>query len=160
MSSSTKMTAASAASRRGVGVGEEDCGAGRGVDAVISNSSATFASSPDSQTFRDLLIFEERLKQNAARLLRRKKKYQTFLALLLLAIAFFGYQVLFHEHPAPLSRSSLHGMRDRERDWEDEAAKATLLRYFNVSILLVLATMLSLFFASGMYAERITAANK
>lgn len=31
----------------------------------------------DSQTFRDLLIFEERLKQNAARLVKRKKKYQS-----------------------------------------------------------------------------------
>jgi hypothetical protein len=34
------------------------------------------------------------------------------------------------------------------------------LHYLTVTILLVTATMLFLFFASGMYAERITAANK
>lgn len=110
---------------------------------------AGFAPAPDSQTFRDLLIFEERLKQNAARLLRRKKKYQAFLCLVVVAIAFFGYQVLYHGHSSPHHHEQGH-----------EAAAATLLRYVNVSILLVLATMLSLFFASGMYAERITAANK
>ena len=31
----------------------------------------------DSQTFRDLLIFEERLKQSATRLQKRKKKYES-----------------------------------------------------------------------------------
>lgn len=119
---------------------------------MMSSSSDTaqkragFAPAADSQTFRDLLIFEERLKQNAARLLRRKKKYQAFLCLVVVAIAFFGYQVLYHGHS--------------HHEQGTEAAAATLLRYVNVSILLVLATMLSLFFASGMYAERITAANK
>jgi hypothetical protein len=34
------------------------------------------------------------------------------------------------------------------------------LHYLNVTVLLVTGTMLFLFFASGMYAERITAANK
>jgi hypothetical protein len=40
-----------------------------------------FAHSPvppmDSHTYRDLLIFEERLKQNASRLQKRKKKYES-----------------------------------------------------------------------------------
>jgi hypothetical protein len=36
-----------------------------------------FNPTADAQTFRDLLIFEERLKQNAARLVKRKKKYQS-----------------------------------------------------------------------------------
>lgn len=31
---------------------------------------------PSTAAFRDLLIFEERLKQNAARLKNRKQKYQ------------------------------------------------------------------------------------
>ncbi|UZJ54256.1 hypothetical protein CBS101457_003576 [Exobasidium rhododendri] len=90
----------------------------------------------DSQTYRDLLIFEERLKQNAARLVKRKKKYQTFLVLLCATISFFAYTVFLDP-----------------QEWQP-------LHYLNVSILLVTGTMLFLFFASGMYAERITAANK
>lgn len=35
-----------------------------------------YAPPPSTAAFRDLLIFEERLKQNAARLQERKKKYQ------------------------------------------------------------------------------------
>jgi hypothetical protein len=43
-----------------------------------SNSPAeSFQPTADTQTYRDLLIFEERLKQNAARLVKRKKKYQS-----------------------------------------------------------------------------------
>lgn len=38
--------------------------------------SQAFTPALDAQTFRDLLIFEERLKQNAARLQSRKKKYE------------------------------------------------------------------------------------
>jgi len=34
-----------------------------------------FAPAPEPAAFRDLLIFEERLKQNAARLIRRRRKY-------------------------------------------------------------------------------------
>jgi len=37
----------------------------------------SFHPTADTQTYRDLLIFEERLKQNAARLVKRKKKYQS-----------------------------------------------------------------------------------
>lgn len=35
-----------------------------------------FTPMPSTAAFRDLLIFEERLKQNAARLKNRKQKYQ------------------------------------------------------------------------------------
>lgn len=66
---------------------------GGGIDTQGPNAAAT-PPTPDGATFRDLLIFEERLKQNAARLLRRKKKYQTLLALLSAAILFLSYHVL------------------------------------------------------------------
>ncbi|CAO1629225.1 unnamed protein product [Parajaminaea phylloscopi] len=94
------------------------------------------APAPDGATFRDLLIFEERLKQNAARLLRRKRKYQTTLALLCSAILFLSYHVLL----VPKSYVPLH--------------------YAQLALLVVCCTTLFLFFASGMYAERIVAANR
>lgn len=91
---------------------------------------------PDGPTFRDLLIFEERLKQNAARLLRRKRKYQTTLALLCGVILFLAYHVAF----IPKAYPPLH--------------------YAQLACLVVSSTTLFLFFASGMYAERIVAANR
>ena len=94
--------------------------------------------SADAQTYRDLLIFEERLKQNAARLIKRKKKYQTFLVLLCGSIGLFSYYVF---------------IRPPSTEWQ-------ALHYLNVTCLLITATMLLLFFASGLYSERIIAANK
>ncbi|CAO1619750.1 unnamed protein product [Sympodiomycopsis kandeliae] len=91
----------------------------------------------DGATFRDLLIFEERLKQNAARLLRRKRKYQTILTLLCFAILCLSYRVLFHQ-TSPL----------------------LLICYMEQGLLIVCCTTLFLFFASGMYNERIVAANR
>lgn len=41
------------------------------------SSNGGYFPASDAQTYRDLLIFEERLKQNAARLIKRKKKYQS-----------------------------------------------------------------------------------
>lgn len=101
-----------------------------------SPNPAAKAPTPDGATFRDLLIFEERLKQNAARLLRRKQKYQTMLALLSGAILFLSYHVLL----VPKSYPPLH--------------------YAQLTLLVVCCTILFLFFASGMYAERIVAANR
>ncbi|PWN32619.1 uncharacterized protein FA14DRAFT_126497, partial [Meira miltonrushii] len=100
------------------------------------SGSVPYYPSADAQTYRDLLIFEERLKQNAARLVKRRKKYQTFLVLLCGAIGLFSYYVFV------------------------QPSKWQPLHYLNVTVLLITATMLLLFFASGMYAERITAANK
>lgn len=100
------------------------------------SGSVPYYPSADAQTYRDLLIFEERLKQNAARLVKRRKKYQTFLVLLCGAIGLFSYYVFV-----------------QPSEWQP-------LHYLNVTVLLITATMLLLFFASGMYSERITAANK
>ncbi|TFY51097.1 hypothetical protein EVJ58_g10741 [Rhodofomes roseus] len=48
----------------------------------------------DAATYRDLLLFEERLKTNAASLNRRKHRYQLFLAQLLVIITFLASEVL------------------------------------------------------------------
>lgn len=112
-----------------------------GQNSVVRGIVSPFGSAPyhpagDPQTYRDLLIFEERLKQNAARLQKRRTKYQTFLVLLCAAIGSSSYYVFI-----------------KPAQWQP-------LHYLNVTVLLITATMLLLFFASGMYAERITAANK
>lgn len=46
------------------------------LDWLRNNRSGGFAPESGAAAFRDLLIFEERLKQNAARLHKRKHKYQ------------------------------------------------------------------------------------
>ncbi len=48
-----------------------------GTSSRRSTHHESAAPSPDSQTFRDLLIFEERLKQSASRLQKRKRKYES-----------------------------------------------------------------------------------
>lgn len=48
----------------------------------------------DIKTYRDLLIFEERLKQNMARLKKRKQKYQLFLSCLVTGIIWLSFRVL------------------------------------------------------------------
>ncbi|EPQ25738.1 uncharacterized protein PFL1_06732 [Pseudozyma flocculosa PF-1] len=90
----------------------------------------------DANTYRDLLIFEERLKQNAARLEARKNKYESLLAVFVGFIVFLSYHVFI----------------DRK--------ESVPLHYFILSLLLICLTTLFLFFASGMHAERIRAANK
>ncbi|KAN0061872.1 hypothetical protein ACQY0O_005866 [Thecaphora frezii] len=95
-----------------------------------------YTPSPDANTYRDLLIFEERLKQNAARLHARKNKYETLLAVFVGFVLFLSYHVFI----------------DRK--------ESVPLHYFILSLLLICLTTLFLFFASGMHAERIRAANK
>ncbi|KAI0001556.1 hypothetical protein BJV77DRAFT_958231, partial [Russula vinacea] len=50
----------------------------------------------DPATYRDLLLFEERLKTNALILNRRKSRYQFFLVQLIFAIIFLLCEVLLH----------------------------------------------------------------
>ncbi|PWN97203.1 hypothetical protein FA09DRAFT_361479 [Tilletiopsis washingtonensis] len=96
-----------------------------------------FAPAPEPAAFRDLLIFEERLKQNAARLIRRRRKYGVILSVLLLLVAYLSYRVFLLPPPA-----------------------FQPLHYAQSGGLLFAATTVFLFFASGMYAERIGAANR
>ncbi|TFY54353.1 hypothetical protein EVJ58_g8915, partial [Rhodofomes roseus] len=58
------------------------------------SSGRDFQPAYDAATYRDLLLFEERLKTNAASLNRRKHRYQLFLAQLLVIITFLASEVL------------------------------------------------------------------
>ncbi|KAJ9474701.1 F-box domain-containing protein [Pseudozyma hubeiensis] len=95
-----------------------------------------FHPAADAATFRDLLIFEERLKQNAARLQARKRKYEMLL---------FGFVsfILCLSHLVVISPRS-----------------SVFLQYSLAAVLMICLTTLFLFFASGMHAERIRSANK
>lgn len=95
-----------------------------------------FHPAADAATFRDLLIFEERLKQNAARLQARKRKYEMLL---------FGFVsfILCLSHFVVISPRS-----------------SVFLQYSLAAVLMICLTTLFLFFASGMHAERIRSANK
>lgn len=109
---------------------------GRSQHRESNESEEPFHPSADAATFRDLLIFEERLKQNAARLQARKRKYEILL---------FGFVtfILGLSHLVVVSpRSSI------------------FLQYSLAAVLLICLTTLFLFFASGMHAERIRSANK
>ncbi|GAA5925818.1 uncharacterized protein JCM15063_005128 [Sporobolomyces koalae] len=83
------------------------------------------------ESYKDLLIFEERLKQNAERLQKQRRKYQGFLVSLVAVIAYLAYFVLL--------QPSIY----------------SLVHYSNVACLLVAATTLVLFFATGMYSDKI-----
>ena len=95
-----------------------------------------FYPAADAATFRDLLIFEERLKQNAARLQARKRKYEMLLFGFVCFILCLAYLVVISP------RSSV------------------FLQYSLAAVLMICLTTLFLFFASGMHAERIRSANK
>ncbi|GAA6011959.1 hypothetical protein JCM11491_000117 [Sporobolomyces phaffii] len=88
------------------------------------------------ESFKDLLIFEERLKQNAERLQKQRRKYQGFLMSLIAVILYLAYLVLV--------QPSIY----------------SLVHYSNVACLLVAATTLVLFFATGMYTDKIAYAYK
>ncbi|CAD6973219.1 unnamed protein product, partial [Tilletia controversa] len=103
--------------------------------------------------FRDLLIFEERLKQAAARYTRRKRKYQTLLTFLLAATLTSAYHA---------AASSPHwtdrALTPPERTYYTHADGAAMLRYYLwVGLFLFFSTTTFLFFASGLYSERIAA---
>ncbi|KAH8551071.1 Spo7-like protein-domain-containing protein [Umbelopsis sp. PMI_123] len=90
----------------------------------------------DTATYRDLVIFEERLRGNMRRLQRRKKKYEAILVLFVVLIAYFSYAVFIH--PSSIS----------------------LLVIFNKICLFGVVMLSFLFFWSGMYREKIVYAAK
>ncbi|KAM0752325.1 hypothetical protein T439DRAFT_205579 [Meredithblackwellia eburnea MCA 4105] len=98
--------------------------------------SAPFSPHPNRETYKDLLIFEERLKQNAERLQKQRRKYEAFLFSLVLIILYLAYSVFV----IPSIYSLVH--------------------YGNVTMFLVSLVTLVLFFATGMYNEKITYAYK
>ncbi|KAF8318810.1 uncharacterized protein EI90DRAFT_2941518, partial [Cantharellus anzutake] len=92
---------------------------------------------------RDLLLFEERLKVNVARLRRKKRKYQS--------LSFFRNHCyldrLAEAHPVLLLPLDNH-------------PHIVVSPYITQSAFLIALTTLILFYASGLYAEKISYANR
>ncbi|KAI0759281.1 hypothetical protein BD413DRAFT_598302 [Trametes elegans] len=112
----------------------------------------------DAATYRDLLLFEERLKTNAASLNRRKHRYQFFLLQLLLIIAFLLCEVLLQTNLLGLPYKWL--LCRLLPDIYTADTEVRVHPYFASGLLFVSVTTLVLFFASGMYSEKIGYANK
>ncbi|ORE05772.1 hypothetical protein BCV72DRAFT_256645 [Rhizopus microsporus var. microsporus] len=87
-------------------------------------------------TYRDLVIFEERLKGNMTRLLKRKRKYEALLVALFIFLAYFFYAVFI------------------------DPSKIFTVHLINTIALLTVAGGLVFFYRSGMYSEKIIYAQK
>ncbi|KAJ7030826.1 hypothetical protein C8F04DRAFT_714126 [Mycena alexandri] len=114
----------------------------------------------DVATYRDLLLFEERLKTTAASLQRRKSRYQLFLFQLLLVIAFLLTEVLLPPHISLLAIPCKMALQRLLPDIYTEDTKVRIHPYFTTGLLFVSVTTLVLFFASGTYSDKIAYANK
>ncbi|KAJ7489528.1 hypothetical protein FB451DRAFT_1225154 [Mycena latifolia] len=114
----------------------------------------------DVATYRDLLLFEERLKTTAASLQRRKSRYQLFLFQLLLVIAFLLAEVLLPPDISLLAIPWKLALRRVLPDIYKEDTEVHIHPYFSSGLLFVSVTTLALFFASGTYADKISYANK
>ncbi|KAI0357972.1 hypothetical protein OH77DRAFT_1519253 [Trametes cingulata] len=120
--------------------------------------SGSFYPPNDAATYRDLLLFEERLKTNAASLNRRKRRYQLFLLQLLIIIAFLLCEVLLQTNFLGVPYKWV--LRQVLPDIYTEDTEVRVHPYFASGMLFVSVTTLVLFFASGMYSEKIGYANK
>ncbi|KAI8971346.1 Spo7-like protein-domain-containing protein, partial [Pilobolus umbonatus] len=90
----------------------------------------------DQATYRDLVIFEERIRGNMTRLLKRKRKYEALLVSLFILLAYFFYAVFV------------------------DPSKIFMVHLVNTVALLSVAGGLVFFYRSGMYAEKIVYAQK
>ncbi|KAI0686583.1 hypothetical protein C8Q76DRAFT_761539 [Earliella scabrosa] len=124
----------------------------------LHSPTGSFYPPNDAATYRDLLLFEERLKTNAASLNRRKRRYQLFLLQLLLIIAFLLCEVLLQTNMLGIPyKWILHQVLP---ELYPEDAVVRVHPYFASGLLFVSVTTLVLFFASGMYSEKIGYANR
>ncbi|KAJ6567676.1 hypothetical protein DFH09DRAFT_1363291 [Mycena vulgaris] len=114
----------------------------------------------DVATYRDLLLFEERLKTTAASLQRRKSRYQLFLFQLLLVIVFLLAEVLLPPDISLLAIPCKLVLRRVLPDIYTEDTEVHIHPYFSSGLLFVSVTTLGLFFASGTYSDKISYANK
>ncbi|KAJ7148628.1 hypothetical protein C8R43DRAFT_888797 [Mycena crocata] len=114
----------------------------------------------DVATYRDLLLFEERLKTTAASLQRRKSRYQLFLVQLLLIIIFLLAEVLLPPNVSLLAIPCKLALQRLLPDIYTEDTEVHIHPYFSSGLLFVSVTTLALFFASGTYSDKIAYANK
>ncbi|KAI9462924.1 hypothetical protein F5148DRAFT_982583 [Russula earlei] len=123
-----------------------------------SLSASSFFPPNDQATYRDLLLFEERLKTNAFILNRRKSRYQFFLVQLIFAIIFLLCEVLLD---APfLSVPYQYLLRRALPNAYGPDVQVRLHPYVASGLLFVSVTTLLLFFATGLYSEKIGYANR
>ncbi|CAG8497089.1 7111_t:CDS:2, partial [Ambispora gerdemannii] len=102
-----------------------------------SSSSAPRVPSPSqNQKFKDLLVFEERLKQNFHKLSKRQQKYEAILGFNCCVIMLCGYFVCFSK-------------------LENEPLYFLCKTFFLASIVYT-----SVFFLSGQYTEKISVGQK
>ncbi|KAG5728449.1 hypothetical protein E4T56_gene19012 [Termitomyces sp. T112] len=130
--------------------------------ANLNRSPRSFTPPNDVATYRDLLFFEERLKSNAMNLQSRKSRYQLFLIQLLMAILFLLVEVLLPPQVSILAIPYRMAMRKFLPGKYSAIPDVQLMvhPYFSTGLLFVSVTTLLLFFASGMYEEKISYANK
>ncbi|CAE6534861.1 unnamed protein product [Rhizoctonia solani] len=128
----------------------------------------------NATTFKDLLHFEERLKINAAMLKKRKRKYQAFLVQLILVILVLTSDVVLNTPfvASPINLMIPHfdnririplliwWLDQPEQDISPITAPLHLHPYIIPGLWLVSVTTLILFFASGLYSEKISYANR
>ncbi|EXX54267.1 hypothetical protein RirG_236170 [Rhizophagus irregularis DAOM 197198w] len=101
----------------------------------FSNYSSTTPPN-NHQRYKDLLIFEERLKQNLHQLQRRSYKYEAFLGLNCLLLPILIYAVFFYESKNPT------------------------FQFFSKLFLFIAVTTLLMFFMKNIYAEKVRVATR
>ncbi|KAG8933335.1 hypothetical protein FRC01_009821 [Tulasnella sp. 417] len=111
----------------------------------------------DAATHRDLLLFEERLKTNAAMLKRRKTRYQIFLLQLCAVIIIATCDFILDTY---VLISPINAAFARVKPPYGPISPIRPHPYFAPGILLIAATTLFLFFSNGLYSEKIGYANK
>ncbi|KAI0003742.1 hypothetical protein BJV74DRAFT_811422 [Russula compacta] len=123
-----------------------------------SPSGSSFFPPNDQATYRDLLLFEERLKTNALILNRRKSRYQFFLVQLIFVIIFLLCEVLLDT--SFLSIPYQYILRRVLPNVHGSDVEVRLHSYVASGLLFVSVTTLLLFFATGLYSEKIGYANR
>ncbi|KAI8077589.1 Spo7-like protein-domain-containing protein [Thamnidium elegans] len=100
------------------------------------NKDGQHTSTNNQATYRDLVIFEERLRGNMTRLVKRKRKYESLLVSLFIILTYFFYAVFL------------------------DPSKVFMFHLINTVALLAVAGGLVFFYRSGMYSEKIVYAQK
>ncbi|KAF9781179.1 hypothetical protein BJ322DRAFT_1101241 [Thelephora terrestris] len=114
----------------------------------------------DTATYSDLLMFEERLKSNASVLKRRKRRYQLFLFQLLALISFLVCEVCLQLNLLDIPFHFLLFRMFPTLYSPEDMADIHVHPYLTLGLLSVSVTTLVLFFASGLYSEKIAYANR
>ncbi|PPR06749.1 hypothetical protein CVT24_013056 [Panaeolus cyanescens] len=125
-----------------------------------SGPRGSFVPPADNATYSDLLRFEERLKTTAANLQRRKSKYQLFLFQLIAAIIILLIEVLLPPDVSILVIPYKWLLQQLGPDFYKVDQEILLHPYIATGLLFISVTTLVLFFASGLYSEKIAYANK